>query len=121
MSTITDEKEVGHTMKLLPCPHCGGKAGIGHRRLGDMSLMFAVGCDNCRAGFADKDSAEAIARWNKRVDSHDELVAAAEKVLAHLEDEDGFCVTGGEWECKCCHPILMLLHDAIKKAKGESK
>ena len=47
---------------LLPCPHCGGRAGLYETWGG-----YAVQCDRCGATTMISDEEEVKERWNRRV------------------------------------------------------
>ena len=48
---------------LLPCPHCGGKAGLWQA----YDSSWCVQCDRCGASTMRFDKDEVIKRWNRRV------------------------------------------------------
>lgn len=48
---------------LLPCPHCGGKAGLWQA----YDSSWCVQCDRCGASTMKVDRDEAVKRWNRRV------------------------------------------------------
>ena len=48
---------------LLPCPHCGGKAGLWQA----YDSSWCVQCDRCGAMTMKFDKDEAVKRWNRRV------------------------------------------------------
>ncbi len=48
---------------LLPCPHCGGRAGLWQAYTG----WWCVQCDKCGASTMKFDKDEAVKRWNRRV------------------------------------------------------
>ena len=48
---------------LLPCPHCGGKAGLWQA----YDSSWCVQCDRCGATTMKFDKDEAVKRWNRRV------------------------------------------------------
>jgi Lar family restriction alleviation protein len=48
---------------LLPCPHCGGKAGLWQA----YDSSWCVQCDRCGAMTMRFDKEEAVKRWNRRV------------------------------------------------------
>ena len=52
---------------LLPCPHCGGKAGLWQA----WDNSWIVQCDKCGATTMKLDKEEAIKRWNRRVIEND--------------------------------------------------
>ena len=49
---------------LLPCPHCGGKAGLYEDWIGS----WCVQCDRCGATTLKGSQEEVIRRWNRRVE-----------------------------------------------------
>lgn len=52
---------------LLPCPHCGGKAGVYE----DYTGWWLVQCDKCGASTMKKGTAEeCVEAWNRRVNDH---------------------------------------------------
>ena len=48
---------------LLPCPHCGGRAGLWQA----YDSSWCVQCDRCGASTMRFDKDEVIKRWNRRV------------------------------------------------------
>ena len=48
---------------LLPCPHCGGRAGLWQA----YDSSWCVQCDRCGAMTMRFDKDEAVKRWNRRV------------------------------------------------------
>lgn len=50
------------TQKLLPCPHCGGDAGLS--RTNFYVPLHAVKCPHCQHAHATRDA--AIEAWNRR-------------------------------------------------------
>ena len=61
---------MSNTMKLLPCPFCGGEAEL---IINPFYQRKAVKCKKCYASIGMFDSAEqAIEAWNRRVPVKDE-------------------------------------------------
>ena len=50
---------------LLPCPHCGGRAGLWQ----SYTASWCVQCDRCGATTMQLEKDEAVKRWNRRVTS----------------------------------------------------
>ena len=50
---------------LLPCPYCGGKAGLYQ----DYTSSWCVQCDKCGATTLKGDKEDVIKKWNRRVTS----------------------------------------------------
>lgn len=51
---------------LLPCPHCGGRAGLWQ----DYTSWWCVQCDKCGATTMHTDKEDAVKRWNRRINEH---------------------------------------------------
>ena len=50
---------------LLPCPHCGGKAGLWQA----WDSSWCVQCDKCGATTLKGDKEDVIKKWNHRATS----------------------------------------------------
>ena len=48
---------------LLPCPHCGGRAGL----YPTYESSWCVQCDRCGATTMHAGEEEVVRRWNRRV------------------------------------------------------
>ena len=79
---------------LKPCPFCGGEADIVDVNLKNQEggESWVAGCDNCQVYFADDESGEAIAAWNRRpaqIYTQDQLDAAVraerKRILSHID------------------------------------
>ena len=62
---------------LLPCPHCGGKAGLWQA----YDSSWCVQCDRCGAMTMKFDKDEAVKRWNKRVKDKRDSVNSFAQIL----------------------------------------
>ena len=55
--------------RLLPCPFCGGEAGIDKRYAEFYTKVYAVMCRECGASSKHRTKEEdAIKAWNRRAD-----------------------------------------------------
>ena len=55
--------------KLLPCPFCGGEAGLEEvpgSPFTDEPYAWGVGCNECNIGWYKETETEAAAAWNRR-------------------------------------------------------
>lgn len=78
------------TETLKPCPFCGGEAHIEAKGFWGTSVV----CDNCGArGELNSPDAVSIAAWNARA-VPPEVAAAAERVGAYLEIQEGRIADG---------------------------
>lgn len=57
-----DERPDINESDLLPCPFCGGDAGIAEGSKKGGQPWFYVECDNCHA------TAESVEDWNRRIE-----------------------------------------------------
>ena len=53
---------------LLPCPHCGGRAGLYQT----YESSWCVQCDKCGATTLKGTEEEVVERWNKRVEKEND-------------------------------------------------
>ena len=76
---------------LLPCPHCGGRAGLWQA----YDSSWCVQCDRCGASTMRFDKDEVIKRWNRRV-GHDNQRTERKRTETEVERTSE---KAGEEEC----------------------